>query len=405
MVALAALVVAGLVWGLRPQPPAVDAAVVKRAPLQVTVEEEGKTRVRDRYVVSAPIAGFLQRLDWKVGDRVRSGDVVARIEPPRIQSLDPRTREQNEARVRVTEAALRAAGQRVRIAEEQLRAAQVEAAYRKDELARATTLKKSDDIPQETYDRAAFESRRADTDLSSAQARAAAARVDIETAKAELDAARAALIGPASQSDGAGAGQVAVVRSPVSGRVLRVTHESEGAVNPGEELLAIANARALEVEVEVLSADAVKIAPGGRVVFTRWGGPQPLEGRVRVVEPTGFTKISALGVEEQRVRVIVDITSPEEQWNRLGDGYRVEASFILWESASALQIPTGALFRQSEGWAVFVVEDGVARRRAVETGRRSGLAVEILSGLQEGERVITHPDAAVEDGKPVQAGA
>ena len=151
----------------------------------------------------------------------------------------------------------------------------------------------------------------------------------------------------------------------------------------------------------MLSADAVRIAPGTRVLFTRWGGDQPLEGRVRVVEPTGFTKISALGVEEQRVRVIADLTSPEDQWQRLGDGYRVEASFILWESDSALQVPASALFRHQDKWAVFVVENGVAHRRVVEAGHRTGLAVEILSGLKEGERVITHPDDAVEDGKRV----
>ncbi len=399
---LSALVVAALVWGLRPRPPVVDTAGVARAPLQVTVEEEGKTRVRDRFTVSAPVAGFVQRLDWRVGDQIRSGDVVARLEPPRPSSLDQRTRELGDARILAAEAALRAVEQRARTAEEQVRVALVESTYRKQELDRAKKLRESGGIPQAEYDRAVFQARAAEAAQVAVEHAASAARVDVETARAELRAARAALIGPGAAANPGGSTEVVEVRSPVSGRVLQVIRESEGAINAGEPLLAIANARALEVEVEVLSTDAVKMGPGTRVVFTRWGGAEPLLGRVRVVEPAGFTKISALGVEEQRVRVIADITSPEQQWGRLGDGYRVEASFILWESESALQIPAGALFREGEAWAVYVVEDGIARRRTVETGRRNGLAVEILSGLKEGERVITHPDDAVEDGRRVQ---
>jgi HlyD family secretion protein len=184
---------------------------------------------------------------------------------------------------------------------------------------------------------------------------------------------------------------------------LKVVRESEGVVNSGEALLEIANARALEIEVEILSADAVRMGPGTRVLFSRWGGDHPLEGRVRVVEPTGFTKISALGVEEQRVRVITDLTSPEDQWQRLGDGYRVEASFVLWEGESVLQVPASALFRNGDGWAVFVVENNTARRRSVQIGHRTGLAVETLSGVKEGDRVIAHPDDTVQEGKAVAA--
>jgi len=192
------------------------------------------------------------------------------------------------------------------------------------------------------------------------------------------------------------------VRAPAGGRVLKVLRKSEGVVGAGEPLLEIGDARALEVAVEVLSADAVRIAPGTRVLFERWGGPVPLEGRVRVVEPTAFTKVSALGVEEQRVRVIAGITSPRQLWERLGDGYRVEASFILWEGEDVLQVPASALFRYQQGWAVFVEEGAFARRRLVQVDHRNGLAAEILSGLAEGERVIVHPDDSVEDGKAVQ---
>ncbi len=396
--ALAAVVVAALVWAFQPQPPVVDAVEVKRAPLRVTVEEDGKTRARDRYVVSAPVAGYVRRLHWDAGDRIRSGDLVAQLEPLRSQPLDPRTREQSEARIRVADAALRAAEQRARTAEDQVRTAQVDVHFWKQELERAAKLRATGDIALEQYQKTEFESRRADAALKTAEQAAATARVDVETARAEVQAARAALV---ITADGAQTTELIPVRAPVSGRVLRVVRESEGVVNLGEPLLEIANTRAIEVEVELLSADAVRTGPGTRVLFTRWGGDQPLEGRVRVVEPTGFTKISALGVEEQRVRVIADITSPEEQWRRLGDGYRVEASFVLWEGEAVLQAPASALFRSGGGWAVFVVENGVARRRPVQVGHRTGLAAEIVAGLNAGERVITHPDDAVADGRKV----
>jgi HlyD family secretion protein len=183
---------------------------------------------------------------------------------------------------------------------------------------------------------------------------------------------------------------------------LKVQRESEGVVTPGEALLEIGNARSLEVEVEVLSDDAVRIKPASRVVFERWGGEEPLEGRVRRIEPVAFTKISALGVEEQRVLVIVDITSPEETWQRLGHGYRVEASFVIWEDDAVLQAPASALFRYDGGWAVFVMEDGFARRRPVNVGNRTGLTAQIIGGLDEGQFVITHPDETVEDGTEIE---
>ncbi len=400
--AIAVIVVGLLAWGFRQQPISAEAAAVKRAPLRVTVEEEGRTRARNRYVVSAPTAGFLRRVHWKVGDEIRSGDVVAEMEPLRSQTLDPRTREQSTARVRVADAALQAAEQRARTAEELARTARVEAAYAKQELERAAGLLKSGDIPASRYDQAAFEARRTEAALEAAKQSAAAANAEVETARAETVAARAALLDASAAPSGGTGGQMVVVRAPASGRVLKVLRESEGVINPGEPLLEIANARALEVEAEVLSADAVRMAPGTRVWLTRWGGEAPLEARVRVVEPRAFTKISALGVEEQRVRVIADIVSPEQLWERLGDGYRVEASFVLWEEESVLQVPASAVFRSAEGWAVFVLEESVARLRTVETGRRTGLAIQILAGLNEGESVVTHPDEALADGKSVQ---
>jgi HlyD family secretion protein len=186
--------------------------------------------------------------------------------------------------------------------------------------------------------------------------------------------------------------------SPVSGTVLKLRRQSAGIVNSGEPLLDIGDPRKLEVKVEVLSADAVKLHPGTPVLFERWGGEKPLEGRVRVVEPAGFTKISSLGVEEQRVNVLVDITSPFEMWKRLGDGYRLDATFIVWESANVLQVPASALFRKGDGWALFAVENGRAKTTQVDVGRRNGIAAEIVNGIGEGDPVITHPDDRLKEG-------
>jgi HlyD family secretion protein len=193
-----------------------------------------------------------------------------------------------------------------------------------------------------------------------------------------------------------------IVRSPVSGRVLKLHHESEGVVNSGEPLLDIGNPNRLEVKVEVLSADAVKIKEGTPVVFERWGGDRLLEGRVRTVEPAGFTKISSLGVEEQRVNVIVDFTSPSEVWRRLGDGYRLDSTFIIWEGKDVLQIPASAVFRRGDRWALFTVESRRARLREVEIGRRNGLAAQIVQGIAEGTVVITNPDDDIKDGVKVK---
>ena len=192
------------------------------------------------------------------------------------------------------------------------------------------------------------------------------------------------------------------MRSPVSGRVLKLHRESEGVVNAGEPLLDIGNPRNMEVKVEVLSADAVKLRKGTPALFERWGGEKPLTGKVRVVEPAGFTKISSLGVEEQRVLVIADLTSPPESWEGLGDAYRLDTSFIIWEGTDVLQTPASALFRSGNGWAVFVVENRKARLRTIEVGQRNGLAAEIVSGIREGERILAHPDDRIKEGISVR---
>jgi HlyD family secretion protein len=385
---------------MRPQPVPVETQALTAKPLRVTVEEEGKTRLRSRYVISAPVAGYLRRLQLKAGDTVRAGALIATLEPPRPAVLDARTVEQGGARVAAAERALQVAQSRVATQREQVRSAKAEFEYWTQQRQREERLRKSGDVAATRLERTVTDLQRAEAAVAAAERGLATTVAEVEAAKAEVATARAAL----RQTAGAATGESIPVVAPTSGRVIRVVRESEGVVGPGEPLVEIGDARAIEVVVEVLSADAVRIAPGMRVLLDRWGGPKVLEARVRLVEPGGFTKISALGVEEQRVRVVADLVSPEGEWAALGDGYRVEAAFVLWEGEKVMQAPANAVFRVGDGWAVFVVEGGVARRRAVQVGHRSGVAVEILGGVREGETVILHPDETVEVGKAVTSG-
>ena len=382
----AMVIVLLIVQGFQPQPVVVNVAQAGRGPMRVTVEEEGKTRVIDRFVVSAPIAGFARRVEMDVGDLVKRGTVLVRLDPLRARVLDPRSRAEATARVAAAEASLSAAKQNVE-------AAATDAGFRESELKRTRELFESLTIPKQNLDKAETDSRRAHATLRSA-------KFSVEVSRHQLEVARTALRYSAAQQAGRPSETVAI-SSPVSGRVLKLIHESEGVVQAGQALVEIGDPRGLEVEVEVLSADAVKITHGTRTLLERWGGEEPLEAEVRTVEPVGFTKISALGVEEQRVLVIADIVSPPEDWKRLGDGYRVEAQFVLWEEAEVLQIPGNTLFRRGDGWAVFVIEAGIARRRAVTLGRRNGLAAQVLSGVQQGETLIAHPDDAINEGVEV----
>lgn len=381
--AVAVLVLLALVWGFWPRPVLIETREVTRQPLQVTVEEEGRTRVRDRYTLHAPVAGFLRRIELDVGDPVDRGEPLALLEPLRPAVLDPRTRAEAEARVAAARAGLSRARAGARQAEAEAQLAAEEFRRREDLLARGL-------ISRSEFDQASSRTRA----LAAAHGAAESA---VEVAGFELEAALAALRYSAT-GEGDEPAETVPVRSPVEGRVLKLIQESAGVVAAGQPLLEVGDPRLLEVEVEVLSRDAVRIEPGGRVLFERWGGGDVLEGVVRTVEPTGFTKISALGVEEQRVLVIADIRSRGEDWQRLGDGYRVEARFIVWEREDALTVPASALFRRDDGWAAFVVEDGRARLRPVRLGPGSGLLTEVVEGLSAGDAVIVHPDDAVEDG-------
>jgi HlyD family secretion protein len=384
---LVVLLIAAVTWGFWPRAEPVETAEVARQPLAITVEEEGRTRVRDRYVLHAPVAGYLRRIDLDVGDAAPLGATLATLDPLRPATLDQRSRAEAEARVAAARSELtrREAAARQAVAEAELAAA---------EFARREGL-----VDKGLVSLSQFDESRGLMRATEAARRAAAAA--IEVARYELEAANAALRYTATGEAGKPL-ETVPLRSPVEGRVLAVRQESAGVVAAGQPLLEVGDPGELEVEVEVLSRDAVRIAPGGRVLLERWGGEDALEGVVRTVEPTGFTKVSALGVEEQRVRVIVDLASPPDAWRRLGDGYRVEAVFLVWEREDVLTVPASALFRHEDGWAVFAVEDGRARQREVTLGPGSGLLTEIVAGLEEGDTVIVHPGDAVSDGVRVR---
>jgi len=312
---------------------------------------------------------------------------VVEIEPLRSNILDPRSRAEAEAAISAAQAGLNSAL-------ENARAAAAEADYAKQKLERSKKLYDEGYISKDFFDRVDSEAKRTEANRLSAEAA-------VKVARSELGKARTALMYSAAEGT-VNHGRVVEILTPVDGRVLKIHHESEGVVNAGEPLIDIGNPDKLEIKVEVLSADAVNIKPGTHVLFERWGGDSPLSGKVRVVEPAAFTKISSLGVEEQRVLVIADITSLPESWQSLGDGYKVEASFVIWEGKDVLQVPASALFRKGDGWAVFVMKNKRARQRQVVVGHRNGLTAEIVSGLSEGELVIIHPDESIKDGTHVR---
>ncbi len=380
---ISGIVGAAVYFSFAPRPVLVETVAVSRGPLQATIVEEGKTRVVDRYGVSAPVAGTLSRMSFDVGDEVRAGTVLARLHPLRSATLDGRSRAQAGADLAVAEAALAKA-------EDDVETARADVRYWEVELPRARRGVEAGVIAAERLDHALADERKSQAVLS-------AAEQQIEVAQSKVEAARVAL----QYSEGrasSGSAEIVTVRSPVSGRILKVHQENEAVVQASQLLLELADPGGLEVEVEVLSSDAVRIEAGMRVLLERWGGPQPLEAVVRLVEPVAFTKISALGVEEQRVLAIVDIASPKEEWKNLGDRYRVEARFVTWEGQNVLQVPSSALFRSQKGWAVFLVDGPTAKLRPVTIGMRGGFADEIVAGVSAGEIVINHPSDAVTDG-------
>lgn len=379
LAALATLaLVAAIAIALRPAPVPVELGSVARGDLRVTVEEEGKTRTRDRFVVSTPATGRLLRVRLEEGDAVREGDVVARLEP---LPLDERARAEARARLKAAEAAHRAAEARVRQTSTSL-----EQARRNHE--RADKLAGEGLRSPEEREQAELAEASLARELDAAKFSARAATFEAEVARATLEA----------DLPGRPAGNVISLKSPVNGRVLRVLQESERSILAGSPVLEVGDPSNLEIVIDLLSTDAVRVKPGAAMTLDGGEG-RILRARVRTVEPSAFTKISALGVEEQRVNVIGDLEEPP---GRLGDAYRVEASITLWEGKGVLKVPASALFRRGSGWSVFVKEGGRARLRSVEVGQRNPAQAQVLGGLKDGETVVLHPSDRIEDGVRVR---
>ena len=382
---LVAIVLLGLAFAFSPRAVIVDMVTVDRGELVITVNDEGETRVHDVYVLSAPVAGHMRRIDLHAGDAVTALEtIVAEIQPIDPAFLDPRS----EAQAR---ADLRAAQSARELAESEVERARAELVFAEREHSRSVRLIKDGTISQRDLDTAERNKR-----MTTAALATAIAAFDVRSY--ELERARAALVSPSQTTAGSEDCDCVAIRAPVHGRVLRILQQSEGVVAAGSPLIEIGNPRDLEIVVDLLSPDAVKVGPGQRVIIERWGGGAPLAGRVRLVEPFGYTKISALGIEEQRVNVVIDLTSDEGEWQRLAHGYQVDVRIVLWESDDTLIVPLLALFRDGSEWSVFVESDGRAELRKVEIGRRNSLDAEVLSGLEAGESVVLYPGGRVSSG-------
>jgi HlyD family secretion protein len=377
---LVGALVAVAVW---PRAAEVDTAVVTRGPLVVTIDEDGETRVRDRFVVTAPVGGEVLRIELEPGDPVKRGARLATVRAAAPVPLDARTRAEAQATVGSAEAAVG------RLRAERSRAATVRDRARQ-QIERTRTLADAGALPREE-----FEAR--DAELKAAEDAVRSAEFAVAQAEQELEAARARLAPPASS----GAGREYVITAPVDGVILRRHRESQSVVPAGEPLLEIGNPNALEIVADLLSADAVKIAPGAEVLIDQWGGAEVLRGRVRRIEPSAFTKISALGVEEQRVNVIIEFEDGTESAKVLGDNYRVEVRIVLWRADAVLKAPPGSLFRQGDGWAMYRVADGRAVLAPVVIGQRSDTEAQILSGIDEGATVVVYPPDTLKDGDKV----
>lgn len=386
VVAVVCLAVAGglaLAW--MPKPILVETAVASRGDLETTVSEDGRARVKDRFVIYAPLAGRVARIEWHAGDRVKRGDVLARLLPVGSPLLDPRSRVTAEGRAAVARAA-------VRQARAGLERAEAAESFAVKESKRLRDLSRAGAASDEALDRAAYEAKSATEAHTSAIFGVRVAEYELEMATAVLGR-----LGKAATAE-----EQLDVTSPVEGQVLRILQDSEGVVQPGQPLLEVGDPSALEIVSDVLTSDAVHIEAGQPARVSNWGG-DPLAATVRTVEPSAFTKVSALGVEEQRVNVILDLAAPRDAWSALGDGYRVDVSVVVWSARDVLRVPSTAVFPLRGGWGVFAVQDGKASERAVTLGGKGTAEVEVTKGLSAGDAVVNHPSERVHDGVSVEA--
>ena len=390
MILAAALLLGGITWlAMRSPTQLASIGTVTRGPLEVVLQEEGKTRIKQRYVITAPVAGTVRRIALQPGDAVQAGQTLAEIDAAASSLLDPRARSQAQADVRSAQAQLEAARKHSSAALASQRLAQAD-------WQRAQSLHPSGAISKQELDQAR-------TRHDAAQAEWGVARADEQAASARLAAARALLQEEGRAAEGTdNTGKVLSVTAPAAGRILKRPIESSMPVAMGQTLMEVGDPSQLEIEVEVLSGDAVRLAAGMPARISRWGGEGALQAKVARVEPGGFTKVSALGVEEQRTRVILDLESPQQQWAALGDGYRVEVEFIVQRADDVLQVPANALFRLGDGWAAYRLVNGKAQRTPVQIGMRSALAAEVKSGLEQDQSVIIQPDERIGDGTRIQ---
>lgn len=371
-----------------PTPISVDSAAVRRGDMIVTVSAEGKTRVKEQYELVAPIAGKLLRLTLKAGDPVIANEtVVFTIEPPQPQFHDSRSNAELEAKLRAAEAAHDHAAA-------ELERAKADNEFAKREMERAKDLSHigavSDRVLQQT-----------ERDAKVREAAVQVAENIVKQRVSEVELARASLTGPGSL-EGPNTVHALEVRSPINGRVLNVLKESEMIVNPGMPIVQLGDIGNLEVMLEMLSEDAVKVQEGAKASLEGWGG-QGLTAKVRRVEPAGFTKISALGIEEQRVRVLLDFLDPPSQWQPLGAGYRISAKIGVWSAEGVLKVPLGGLFRDGNRWACYLIRNGAAELVHLTIGHLNDAEAEVLEGAKEGDLVILHPSDRIAGGIPVRS--
>ena len=390
MAAVGVALLGGLVWALWPQPQPVDLAPVTRGPMQGTILAQGVTRVRNPHAIAAPITGSVTRSPVEVGDRVVAGEtVVAVIQPADPALMDARSRAQAEAAVVEAEAA-------VAMAETNLRQAETGLDHAATQLDRGRALAERGTIAQRMLEDIETQHRTAEQALAAAQSQLVLNRATLVRAQAQL-------MGPETAFDpSAEPGDCCVrILAPQTGIVLAVSDRSARLVQAGTPLLTIGDLDEMEIELDLLSTDAVQVPPGARAVIERWGGEGELEARLRRIEPAAFTRVSALGIEEQRVRLRLDLLTPPDGRAGLGEGFRVHVRLILWEAEDLLQVPQAALFRQGEGWAVFAHEGGQARLSPVSIGRQAGGQAEVLDGLAEGAEVVLFPASALADGTAI----
>lgn len=379
---LVALALFAAFW---PRAVATDIATAKVAPMRTSINEEAETRVKDIYTLSAPITGHLRRIDLQVGDAVvEAKSIIAEIEPLDSAFLDPRSQAQAQAEINTAQSALD-------LAHAELKEAEIELEFAKSELDRVSSLRATGTTSVRDLDIAQRLYKRSRTAFTSAKAA-------IQMREFELERVKAFLMSPAQSQAQRASCDCLKILAPISGTVLDVITENEGVVQAGTPLVDIGDPAELEVVVELLSMDAVKVEPGNEVRIENWGGDGHLLATVRRIDPVGATKVSALGIEEQRVDVVMDFTSPKNEWARLGHGYQVDAAIVLWQHDEVLQVPLTALFRDGADWAIYAVQNGTVEKRKVTLGHTNTLSAELLSGLSEGEQYIVYPSDRIYEG-------